>query len=848
MTISMISGNCRNYFASQESEDTPIQHIECWRIEDKEICLLRKGEQLSYEVLDTINGTTTKGSIHLEGHPIKDMIAYLLECIPRVIENGSVNFYPRPELPYIHRWILGNHEIYLRRKGNRLKYKLLNNLKGSSTSGPIPFNERLSIEGVIVYLSKCQPEVSETGTVNFVPKPLTHHTWTFRNKEVKLLQKNRSLIWELFDKSTKTSSQTPIDEGFLDWELLFDLFDCSKSEPFSIAEYLEKYAKKNNRLSLLELFRDCEIEKIDLETTPQTSIKRLKAIYAKKIVGKSILNPSVAIDDSRWAVTLINSGKTSLDPTTWAGHAAIIIEGREDGAFFKHKAHLKQKEGVILISGDGFFYSDKGETWQVHPYAVKKMLDSVKWDIGQQQAGNSKVIFRLGGNKSKLSRAHIINEYSSLEDVIRNALGPECIDSSLASPAPAPFKSIILRNREGKQWTQTNERFATLAQMDFFQRLFIQNQNDDGWKEVIEPHNCMTYAREKLRYCGIYLKSKRFDHLLAAPKGYMSQGLGSLKNILNTDYQQFRRRMYAPEEKAYLVSLISAIKEGAIHEVENLLNQEIDLTQKNEKGYNALHMACKRGNIWIVELLLNKKMNINQPSSDADRSTPLLLAIKKRNLDLIKFLLESGASANQKDNQTGETLLHFLANSPYFTRNMKIPEVLIGYEVNINEKNFSGDTALIITVKNKKWRMARLFLQNKANVNQKDSVNKPPLWYACINNDEKMVSLLLEYNPDLIAAYPQNLSENIRVMIINALEKRIGELEKIKIPNPMLTTPIISMWLRVSWINFSKEEFARTIQSKLNTLRTQLKELELLSETEESLSFRKKLEDAASRD
>ena len=144
-------------------------------------------------------------------------ISFLIECQPEILETGKVIFSPRKPLPYIQRWIIGDHEIRLLRKETQLIYEVLNYISGAITTGSIK-SDGFTIDDIISYLIKCQPEVLENGGVNFCPKPPAVRTWLFRNKVVEILQKNQDLIWQLFDKSTKTLSQAPFNFAALRWD------------------------------------------------------------------------------------------------------------------------------------------------------------------------------------------------------------------------------------------------------------------------------------------------------------------------------------------------------------------------------------------------------------------------------------------------------------------------------------------------------------------------------------------------------------------------------------------------------------------------------------------------------
>ena len=779
MTVYTISGNCANYFVPQEKEANAIQHLERWRIGEKEICLQRSGDQLSYEILDTLTGKTTQGPIDFAERNIEEVIPYLLECQPQVLETGGIKFSPKPPLPYIQRWIIGDREIILRRNEDRLICEVFNTITYQSKHGSIGLDRH---KDILSHPLRCQPEVLETG-VSFSLRPPPRYTWTFRNKELQLWQKDQDLVWQLFDKSTKTVSQVPFNVGFLNSDEGHHCFSPKTSHPSSVYEVLERSSQKSPK-SRLNIFKDCEIEKLEIKFFPHSSAFRLNAVYAKKIVRKSRLDPSVPIDRTRWAVTLINSGDSVSNPLTWGGHAAIIIEGRRQGAFFTYKAHLRKINGKAVVRleyiGDKeISYSQKGETWKVNRGDAKRMLEAISYELEMQEMKKHDkknlqeekdplVFFDLRGRGSKLAKPYVIKEYDSYDELVRDTLEPECVDSFSSLPHPIPYKSITLIDKTGKRRILDNRQFEIQdVQISSPQRIFIQNPSNEKWSEVRLPDNCQTWAARKLEYCGIYLKS---DYLLksifALPRMYMAQGLA----LQDYAFSRLFSRMNTSEQSEDLTPLMRAIKEGDVDKVEDLLDTEIDLNAKNNKGFNAFHLACEIGATRIVNLLHKKGMDINEPADDYLRSTPLFLAIKNNHERLIWFLLKLGAKIDQRDAKTGNTILHLISSS--CSSDLVLPEIFI--KDNVNSQNNDGVTPLMLAVVSRKIEMAHQLLQNKALVDQKDKWGYTALWYAFHAlsgayhlEDEKILRLLVKYGASLDTAFGQTKYTLLQVAIKN---------------------------------------------------------------------------------
>ncbi|CAC5410651.1 unnamed protein product [Mytilus coruscus] len=80
------------------------------------------------------------------------------------------------------------------------------------------------------------------------------------------------------------------------------------------------------------------------------------------------------------------------------------------------------------------------------------------------------------------------------------------------------------------------------------------------------------------------------------------------------------------------------------------LNSRVDTTIKHEKGWSALHVACKEGHIKVVKLLIDAGMNLNDTTNSG--STPLYNC-QGGHYDTVKFLLDlNGQTLNSRVDTT----------------------------------------------------------------------------------------------------------------------------------------------------------------------------------------------------
>ena len=148
---------------------------------------------------------------------------------------------------------------------------------------------------------------------------------------------------------------------------------------------------------------------------------------------------------------------------------------------------------------------------------------------------------------------------------------------------------------------------------------------------------------------------------------------------------------------------------------------------QNHYGY-PLNMASGNCNQKIVKELLKKGAYIN--SYDYYNSTPLIASVKEKCFDVVKILIENGASINLRDALfdfthlfTGFTPLEYASiNGDY-----KIVKYLIDHGSNINDLHI---IPLVLALRNKNWKVAKLLIQHGADVNLFN-----PILYAVENKN-----------------------------------------------------------------------------------------------------------------
>jgi len=167
--------------------------------------------------------------------------------------------------------------------------------------------------------------------------------------------------------------------------------------------------------------------------------------------------------------------------------------------------------------------------------------------------------------------------------------------------------------------------------------------------------------------------------------------------------------------------------------------QAVSVYQKN-KTFNPemppLNWACSVGNRSVIEVLLKKDVDVHHVSG---WGTPLAQAVKNHP-DIAELLVSHGADVNFKMDESGATVLHWMANFPH-------PEAvawLLEHSADPNVQLKDGRTPLHRAAeRNVSARVAKMLIETGANINQKDKNGITPLGYAVLKKKHKVADYLL---------------------------------------------------------------------------------------------------------
>ena len=172
----------------------------------------------------------------------------------------------------------------------------------------------------------------------------------------------------------------------------------------------------------------------------------------------------------------------------------------------------------------------------------------------------------------------------------------------------------------------------------------------------------------------------------------------------------------------------------------------ISIVKNNPNQYYYIKSNLKK--------LINDGVDINTCIS----YTVLHLAIKLKNLRLLKMFIANGANLNLAD-EAGFTPLHLavLENSLDFVK------VLVQNGCDLNLGGEIEQTPLHLAVSNGRLEIAKYLIEQKADIWAVDELHNLPLDYAIDEKDINMINLLSQYQE----------IDDIRLEKIKAIERKV---------------------------------------------------------------------------
>ena len=154
----------------------------------------------------------------------------------------------------------------------------------------------------------------------------------------------------------------------------------------------------------------------------------------------------------------------------------------------------------------------------------------------------------------------------------------------------------------------------------------------------------------------------------------------------------------------------------------------------SNNGWQAIHQAIFKGNIQKIETLLNE--DTIEATTKAGL-TPLHMAIKKRDLKLVKLLIQKGADVDAQDKK-GFSVLYYAV----IQNQLKIAKILLDNDADPNLTNNIGNAPIHNIAYNNRFLMLELFMNYETDFTLKNAYGMLPSDFAQKNNHSTIMKAL----------------------------------------------------------------------------------------------------------
>jgi ankyrin repeat protein len=172
--------------------------------------------------------------------------------------------------------------------------------------------------------------------------------------------------------------------------------------------------------------------------------------------------------------------------------------------------------------------------------------------------------------------------------------------------------------------------------------------------------------------------------------------------------------------------LMFACGNGHIDVVTYLLDHGADIDVQNRSGSTALLEACIKRSKKVAMELISRGANIN--IADSNGITPLLLACEQKDARFVHELVDHGADVTVVDKDGATPLLPFCTDRPNnvrFATNMEMVKFMLDRGASTNGVVLgTGKSALIMAVQAKNEPIAKILVESGCDLNITDHVSR----------------------------------------------------------------------------------------------------------------------------
>uniref|UniRef100_A0A8C2DX43 Ankyrin repeat and SOCS box containing 15a n=1 Tax=Cyprinus carpio TaxID=7962 RepID=A0A8C2DX43_CYPCA len=195
--------------------------------------------------------------------------------------------------------------------------------------------------------------------------------------------------------------------------------------------------------------------------------------------------------------------------------------------------------------------------------------------------------------------------------------------------------------------------------------------------------------------------------------------------------------------------ILDAIFRGDLFALQELSDYPAAFTEVDSKGWYPIHRAAVQQSVQVLEMVLYGSYRLSLEEETADGETPLILATQAGLVEIVRTLLENGASPNRINSKNESPLLLAVR-----TDSFEIAFTLISRGASVNQACPKNWTAIHEAAKVGCTDILTLLLQNGGNVLETDEHGVTPMGIAAEYGQAEALDILIHYGGDVNAQAP----------------------------------------------------------------------------------------------
>ena len=429
---------------------------------------------------------------------------------------------------------------------------------------------------------------------------------------------------------------------------------------------------------------------------------------------------------------------------------------------------IKALEILLSITNDQeklLHYQTK-EGWSgLHFAAYNDQIEVIKFflhrdSFGQEKARdndrNSPLIIASGRGNSDIV-AYLIEKGWNV-----NQKNGQLENSALSAAQHGQLNTLILLDEKGAELLAVNkkgENAAMLAAIHGHEAVFIFLMKQ-GVPVDIKDQQGKTVFHRALEHSHLNIADLLVGYATAEEKNDALLAAIERRDLVVVKWLVEHGASLSVVNKSKMTPMLLAVNDGSMELIDFFLSlKDPPVHDRDNEGDNALFVAIKNRNLPVVKRLL-KSGYFSLEDKNGKVQTPLLVAAEVNSADLVAFFHHKGGALESQDEE-GNTALHLLLIKGYW--GTAIEYLLEQCPALLMKKNNKGETPLhtaIIYKQNDKVEQFIHFISSLRKKEEfleaKDKQGNTPLLTAVISQNIETIPKLLSAGADILAKNEKN--------------------------------------------------------------------------------------------